>query len=70
VSAVPLVLWIALPNASVTGVTMLGAAVLHLARLARWAGDRTLRNRLVLILHLGYAFVPLGFLPTARRTSI
>jgi uncharacterized protein involved in response to NO len=31
-------------------------------RLARWAGDRTWRDRLVLILHVGYAFVPLGFL--------
>jgi uncharacterized protein involved in response to NO len=30
-------------------------------RLARWAGERTVRDRLVLILHLGYAFVPLGF---------
>ena len=32
--------------------------VLHAARLVRWAGDRTARERLVLILHLGYAFVP------------
>ena len=31
-------------------------------RLARWAGDRTWRDRLVLILHVGYAFVPFGFL--------
>jgi uncharacterized protein involved in response to NO len=30
-------------------------------RLGRWAGDRTLRDRLVLILHIGYAFVPIGF---------
>ena len=36
--------------------------MLHAARLARWAGDRTVRDRLVLILHVGYAFVPLGFL--------
>ena len=31
-------------------------------RLARWAGDRTLADRLVLVLHLGYFFIPLGFL--------
>ena len=31
-------------------------------RLARWAGDRTGREPLVLVLHLGYGFVPLGFL--------
>jgi uncharacterized protein involved in response to NO len=38
------------------------AGLLQIARLARWAGDRTLRDRLVLVLHVGYAFVPLGFL--------
>jgi uncharacterized protein involved in response to NO len=36
--------------------------LLHLVRLGRWAGDRTFGERLVLILHVGYAFVPLGFL--------
>ena len=30
--------------------------------LARWAGDRTSADRLVFVLHVGYAFVPLGFL--------
>jgi uncharacterized protein involved in response to NO len=30
-------------------------------RLARWAGERTWRDRLVLVLHVAYAFVPLGF---------
>ncbi len=34
-------------------------------RLARWAGDRTWRERLLLILHVGYAFVPIGFLLNA-----
>ena len=34
-------------------------------RLGRWAGDRTLRDRLVLVLHVGYGFVPLGFLLVA-----
>jgi uncharacterized protein involved in response to NO len=27
----------------------------------RWAGDRTVSDRLVLVLHVGDAFVPLGF---------
>ena len=30
--------------------------------LYRWAGERTIAEPLVLILHLAYAFVPLGFL--------
>ena len=38
------------------------AGVLQAARLARWAGERTFADRLVLVLHVGYAFVPIGFL--------
>jgi uncharacterized protein involved in response to NO len=41
---------------------MVVAGVAHTVRLVRWAGDRTLRDRLTLILHVAYAFVPLGFL--------
>jgi uncharacterized protein involved in response to NO len=41
---------------------MILAAVLNLVRLGRWAGDRTFADRLVLVMHLGFAFVPLGFL--------
>jgi uncharacterized protein involved in response to NO len=41
------------------------AGALHLVRLARWAGYRTVRERLLLILHIGYAFVPIGFLLNA-----
>jgi uncharacterized protein involved in response to NO len=36
--------------------------VLHALRLARWAGYRTAAEPLVLVLHIGYAFVPIGFL--------
>jgi uncharacterized protein involved in response to NO len=38
------------------------AAVVQTARLWRWAGVWTWREPLLLILHVGYAFVPLGFL--------
>ena len=61
-SAAALVLWVALPQTLAAGAALLVAGVLQSARLARWAGDRTTRERLVLILHLGYAFIPLGFL--------
>lgn len=60
--ALALVCWIALPWSKITGVAMAIAGVLHLVRLSRWAGDRTFRERLLLILHVGYAFLPLGFL--------
>lgn len=54
--------FIVAPDHQVTGVLLVAAALVHTVRLARWAGDRTVRDRLVLILHVGYAFVPIGFL--------
>ncbi len=41
---------------------MLVCGCLHIARLSRWTGYRTLADRLVLILHVAYAFVPVGFI--------
>jgi len=67
-SAVALLAWAMLPSWRVAGMALIIAAALQAARLARWAGDRTARERLVLILHLGYAFVPLGFLLTGLAT--
>jgi uncharacterized protein involved in response to NO len=64
VSALALLAWVVLPDSRATGAALLVAGVIQIVRLARWAGDRTLRDRLVLILHLGYAFIPLGFLMT------
>jgi uncharacterized protein involved in response to NO len=60
-SAAVMCLWLVLPDALVTGLLSCAVAILHCARLARWAGERTTRERLVLILHVAYAFVPLGF---------
>ena len=59
--ALALLMWVALPAHGATGTLLLLAGALHLVRLARWAGDRTMTDRLVLVLHVGYAFVPLGF---------
>lgn len=64
-SAPTMILWVAMPSSAVTGTMLAIAGVLHVVRLARWAGDRTLRERLLLILHVGYCFVPLGYLMTA-----
>jgi uncharacterized protein involved in response to NO len=65
IGALALVGWIVDPASHFTGVALAIAGLLHLVRLARWAGDRTWRERLLLILHIGYAFVPLGFLLNA-----
>jgi uncharacterized protein involved in response to NO len=64
IAAIALAAWIVRPLSLVAGALLILAGVLHLARLARWAGDRTWADRLVLILHVGYAFVPTGFLLT------
>lgn len=61
-SALALLVWIAAPVHPITGASLLVAGCLQSVRLARWAGDRTLADRLVLVLHVGYAFVPIGFL--------
>jgi uncharacterized protein involved in response to NO len=59
-----LLAWIAGPDWRVTGAALIAAGALQAVRLARWAGERTWRDRLVLILHVAYAFVPLGFVLT------
>jgi uncharacterized protein involved in response to NO len=60
-SALALICWIALPQFIVSGILLIIAGLLQTARHVRWAGDRTLADRLVLVLHVAYAFVPLGF---------
>ena len=67
-SALALIAWIAAPLHAATGALLILAGLMHVLRLARWAGDRTLADRLVLILHIAYAFVPAGFLLTGAAT--
>jgi uncharacterized protein involved in response to NO len=59
--ALALAAWVAAPASTAAGVLLLAAGVLHAVRLARWAGERTFADRLVLVLHVGYLFVPVGF---------
>lgn len=61
-SGAALALWTALPETRVSGAALALAGLLHLLRLARWRGWRTLAQPLVAILHLAYLFLPLGFL--------
>jgi len=61
-SAVALISWIAVPSSVLAGALLVLAGALQAGRLARWAGDRVFADRLVLVLHVGYLFVPLGFL--------
>jgi uncharacterized protein involved in response to NO len=54
--------WIAAPNWNGTAGLLIIAAIVQAIRLARWAGERVWREPIVFVLHLGYAFVPLGAL--------
>ena len=60
-----LLLWLVWPLQAATGLALGLAGGLHAVRLARWAGERTLAEPLVAVLHAGYAFVPLGALAMA-----
>lgn len=61
ISVAALSSWVAVPESNLTGVLALIASVLNMVRLIRWAGDRTLSEPILLILHIGFAFIPLGF---------
>ena len=65
IAAVALAAWILAPNWRGAALLLLLAALAQAARLARWAGERTWREPIVFVLHLGYAFVPLGALALA-----
>lgn len=62
---VTLTLWVVFPETIVTACAAVGAAILHAVRLARWQGQRTVDEPLLLALHVGYAFIPLGMLSVA-----
>jgi uncharacterized protein involved in response to NO len=68
-SAVALASWVAVPHALATAALAVTAGVMNIARLFRWAGERTGAEPLVLILHVAYAFVPTGFLLLAFGTA-
>lgn len=59
--AIALASWIAMPDSTWTAGLLMIAGVVHTIRLARWAGERTAPELLLLVLHAGYAFVPVGF---------
>jgi uncharacterized protein involved in response to NO len=57
---VAMLAWALWPEAATSGILLLLAAFLHAIRLARWRGWRTAAEPLVLILHLGYGWLPMG----------
>jgi uncharacterized protein involved in response to NO len=61
-AALALVAWIAAPDWYGTAALLLLMAFAQAARLSRWAGAQAWREPILFVLHVGYAFVPLGAL--------
>jgi uncharacterized protein involved in response to NO len=61
-AALALVAWIAAPDWDGTAALLLLMAIAQAARLSRWAGTQTWREPILFVLHVGYAFVPVGAL--------
>ncbi|MGU9979180.1 NnrS family protein [Phreatobacter sp. HK31-P] len=66
VAGTALAAWVVVPLAPVletpAGLLLVATGVLKAVRLVRWAGERTLAEPLVTVLHVAFAFVPAGFL--------
>jgi uncharacterized protein involved in response to NO len=59
-TALALVFWLGFPDVHMTGFMLILAGAAQALRLSRWGGHSTLRDPLVFILHLGYAWVVVG----------
>lgn len=59
-----------MPLSTVSAVLLLAMAVLNGARLSRWQGHQTLKEPLVVVLHLAYALIPLGALAIGVATLL
>jgi uncharacterized protein involved in response to NO len=60
VTALAFVSWLVAPGIRLSGAALAIAAIGQAIRLARWGGWRAAGDPLVLILHLGYAWLPVG----------
>jgi len=63
-SCAALAFWVVDPLGRAMAAGLFVVGLLQTLRLARWAGDRKLRDRLIVVLHVAYAFLPLGYVLT------
>lgn len=62
ISVIALITWVAVDLNPISGAGLIVAAGAHGIRLARWRGEATVREPLLWILHIGYAWLPVGLL--------
>lgn len=60
-TALAIGLWAFGPTGPITAIALAAAAVLNLARQLQWGPGASLRRPILWILHLAYAWIPLGF---------
>jgi uncharacterized protein involved in response to NO len=60
ITAISVLLWVVWPERSLTGLLLVASGALLSARLSRWRGLATLSEPILLILHLGYAWLGLA----------
>ena len=65
ISIVALIAWVVFPTLILLAILLALAGLLNLVRLYRWAGLKTVKEPMVLVLHIAYLFIPLGFLALA-----
>lgn len=62
--AAALLIWVARPEAAVTGGVLILSGVMHFARLSRWRAVATWRSPLLLMLHVAYGILAAGLMMT------
>ncbi|SJZ79049.1 NnrS family protein [Consotaella salsifontis] len=62
ISTLAFLMWTASPEWLATALVLLLASIMNAVRMARWRGLATRNEPLLLVLHVAYATVPLGFL--------
>ncbi|MCL7998022.1 NnrS family protein [Brucella sp. 21LCYQ03] len=65
VGAAACIAWVAIPESTLTAVFAIITAALHTIRLYRWRGWTVAHEKILLVLHIAYAFVPAGFIAIA-----
>ena len=62
VTAIAVLGWVIAPYAEASGAALAIAGLFQAVRLGRWRGWRTVSDPLVLVLHVGYAWLPVGLI--------
>ena len=62
ISIIALFCFVFISDNIISNLLLIIAAIFNFVRLSRWAGIYTIKEPMVFILHIGYLFIPLGFL--------